>query len=939
MITREQLRAMAPVHPTAWAMYASGYGEQLDGDGNPIPGGWSNARHIDFLTDRVLEMRAGKLRRLCVSLPPGHSKPLCVRTPVATTSGWKEHGSLRPGDFVFSPEGKPVRVNAVTPHHYDDTYRVTFSDGSTLTAGAGHEWDVLVDRDCKRSACSKSGLRRGHRHSARLETRNLLAGYHRRPPAIPVAEPLQREDADLPLAPYALGLWLGDGSSRAAYITAAYEDARHYREWLVRETKSSNKGSGYFLLASDEFRRSREADEWLPAREAAELMGVDKRTLHGLARRGQVETRAAPSRVAKGRRTVCTFNPKSIWARPDSAGGSASSALRALGLYGNKHIPRAYQEASVRQRLDLLQGLMDTDGGISRSGQASFSNSNERLAADVEELVRGLGFACGVTVGRAMLNGKDCGPHYRVSFTPMASMPVFRLPRKLARQTAGESAQARFRYVKEVVPTDRVPLNCINVEGGRYLAGRELIATHNSETLSLYVASWWLATKPTDRVVVASYGKSLALGWAERARDLLSNLGLETFGVTANSRQSAEWWYPRNAAGEALGGYFFAVGRGGALTGKRAELLIIDDLLKDDMEAQSQAVRDAAWAWFDKVAMTRLMPRSCVVVIGTRWHDDDVIGRLEVAQQEGRVDHPWTFVNLPALAEEDDPLGRKPGEPLWPEMWDRDALLRKEQAHDPGTWAALFQGRPVPAGGAMFHAGWVRSYERHGQTLRSEDGELAVPMSRLKVYATVDVAGSKKERADWTVISTWGIDHETRTLWLLDVLRRRLHAPEIIAAMREVQREWEPTSFRVERAAPQVNLVHKLRFAEAAGAQYNPADDDQEVLIGAALDAGLPVIKLDPGSTDKVTRAGPAAAVMSRGRLLTPKAAPWLTTWLGEVLRFPGAKHDDQVDTLSYGAQVFLEVLQAQDYLAQREQAQRQTGTDAVAAALARRVR
>lgn len=446
-----------------------------------------------------------------------------------------------------------------------------------------------------------------------------------------------------------------------------------------------------------------------------------------------------------------------------------------------------------------------------------------------------------------------------------------------------------------------------------------------SEYLSLAVASWWLGSRPNSRVVIASYGKSLSVGWSERARDAMATLGPEVFGVGANSREKAEFWKPRDPeTGKAMGGYFFAVGRGGPLTGKRAELLIVDDLIKDDMEAGSPAVREHAWRWFDKVAMTRLLPHSVVCCIATRWHADDPIGRLEDKQRAGEVELPWTFVNLPALAGENDPLGRKPGEALWPQMWPTARLEKVRQGRDPYTWAALYQGTPTPEGGSVFKPAWVRSFEQvgpvyiaqgelHNRPNRPEMERLRCLIDDLMRFSTVDLAGSKKERADWTVIATWGIDHKTRTLWLLDVRRKRLEAPQIIEEMRAVQRDLNPITFYVEEAGPSLNLVHQLRFAEQAGRSHDPTDTSPNVLMQTALEAGVPVQGIKP-VRDKLTRAMPATAVMSNGRLLTPARATWLETFKDELFRFPDSKHDDQVDAVSIAAQVFLEVLAASDH-------------------------
>ena len=204
-------------------------------------------------------------------------------------------------------------------------------------------------------------------------------------------------------------------------------------------------------------------------------------------------------------------------------------------------------------------------------------------------------------------------------------------------------------------------------------------------------------------------------------------------------------------------------------------------------------------------------------------------------------------------------------------------------------------------------------------------GELRVPLSRLKVFSAADFAGSKKNRADWTVIGTFGLDHETRTLWMLDQERDRLTAPEILDRMREVQATWHPSSFYCEKTGPQLNLVHALRFAEAAGEVIDPGKPiEQDILMRKASEIGLPVRELRPDG-DKVIRSAGAQALMSRGRLMTPRKAAWIPGWKAEVFAFPQG-HDDQVDVLSYGAIVFLETLQAQDYMDQQRGIKRPVG-------------
>lgn len=428
--------------------------------------------------------------------------------------------------------------------------------------------------------------------------------------------------------------------------------------------------------------------------------------------------------------------------------------------------------------------------------------------------------------------------------------------------------------------------------------------------VSKYFPTWHLGRNPDQRVLLCSYGKDLTVEWTGEGRDLLAEHGPGAFDIETWARAKKTAWDVFRD-GRRTGGHMRGVGKGGGVTGRPVDVGICDDLVKDAAEVATQKLRDALFRWLESAVLTRARR---LILMATRWHPDDPIGRLKKKQAAGEVGEPWVFINLPAIAEDDDPLGRAPGEPLWlgnplahgdPEWYEK-----KRREVGPYVWNALYQGRPAPLEGGLFKKTWIRSYEETNGVLMS--GELRVPLARLKRFSTVDIAGSKKERADFTVVATWGLDHTTRTLWLLDVVRAQLEAPQVIGALREVQQRMKPLTFYVERAAPQLNLLHKLQFAAQAGEKLDPSDDAQDALISRGLAAGLPIVRLDPGDKDKVFRSGPAQAVMAAGRLLTPARAPWLGEWWDEVLAFPDAEsHDDQVDALSYGVQVFIEVLQA----------------------------
>lgn len=405
-----------------------------------------------------------------------------------------------------------------------------------------------------------------------------------------------------------------------------------------------------------------------------------------------------------------------------------------------------------------------------------------------------------------------------------------------------------------------------------------------SEYLSLAFASWWLGTRPADRVVIASYSRSLALGWSKRARDAFGAVGAEVFGWTADVRQRADLWVPRcPRTSRQAPGYFYAVGRGGSLTGKRAELLIIDDLIKDDIEASSPAIRAQAWAWLQRVALTRLLPWSAVIQIGTRWHQEDPIGLLEANQQEGRFELPWEFLNLPALCEdEDDPLGREVGESLWPAMWPADRLRQIRQGTEARTWSALYQGRPTPEGGAMFDPRWLVPFEEEEAatgTWLTAPGRDPVRTDQLVRFATIDLAYTLKQRSDYTVVCVFGADLERGDLYLLHVERDRIGAQDLAKRIGAVFDAHGVRQGFLERSGFYADIVRELRER-------------------------LPLKLIQPNK-DKVTRAQPAIKFAAGGALLVRKHAPWLRAFREELEAFPEVAHDDQVDALSYGVHVF----------------------------------
>jgi predicted phage terminase large subunit-like protein len=387
-----------------------------------------------------------------------------------------------------------------------------------------------------------------------------------------------------------------------------------------------------------------------------------------------------------------------------------------------------------------------------------------------------------------------------------------------------------------------------------------------SELCSVYLPSWWLGTRPDDRVILASFESDFAASWGRRVRDVLEEHGPELFGVRLRLDSQAANRFDLDGH---RGGMVTA-GVGGAITGRGAHLFIIDDPIKSPEDAQSEALSRRLWSWYRGAARTRLEPGASVVLVMTRWHEDDLAGRL-LADPDGE---DWEVLNLPAIAQEDDPLHRLPGAALWPERFSSAALEATRSALGSYLWSAMYMGTPAPLDGNVFRRSWFRYFESAGDAYQLDDE--TVPASQCRRFITADLAVSQKQTADYTVVAVWGVT-PNRDLLLLHRVRKRIAGPDQVPLLRKLYEEWKPDTIGIESVAYQISVVQ------------------------AARRDGLPVVELKPDK-DKVSRSLTAAARLEGGNVWWPKGAPWLDEWESELLLFPNSRHDDQVDALSYAA-------------------------------------
>lgn len=385
---------------------------------------------------------------------------------------------------------------------------------------------------------------------------------------------------------------------------------------------------------------------------------------------------------------------------------------------------------------------------------------------------------------------------------------------------------------------------------------------------------WALTQNPDLRIAVASYEHGVARRWGRAIRDDIDQHGDE-LGLRIRDDLSAqhEWGLADHEGG------VYAAGIGGSLTGRPVDLLIIDDPVKDRAQADSPTYRQNAWDWWTDVGSTRLAPGAPVVVILTRWHHDDLAGRL-LAAEDG---HRWHVVNIPAEAtDDDDPLGRAPGEFMesargrTDEQWAR---IRTQVG--PRTWASLYQGQPSPVSSGIFPADWPR-YDRT-PWLEQPDGTRRVLDNFDQVIQSWDLAFKSTDSSDYVVGQVWG---RTGTqAWLLDMTRARLDFTATIAAIDAMTARW-----------PQAHA----KFIE------DKANGPAVITSLSSRVPGIVPVEPDGGKYARAVAIQPFTAA-GNVYLPDPTILPAVTYLTEEAADFPNGTHDDTVDAMTQAlSQMFL---------------------------------
>ena len=446
-----------------------------------------------------------------------------------------------------------------------------------------------------------------------------------------------------------------------------------------------------------------------------------------------------------------------------------------------------------------------------------------------------------------------------------------KLVRELARRKEREKAQTDFlAFVKAVWPDfiygrhhARIAAEFERVARGEC---KRLIINlgprhTKSEFGSYLLPAWFLGRFPHKKVIQCSHTADLAVGFGRKVRNLVDSPAYQevfpNVGLRSDSKAAGRW-------NTSAGGDYFAIGVGGAVTGKGADLLIIDDPHSEQeaaIAASNPEIYDKVYEWYTSGPRQRLQPGGSIIIIQTRWSKRDLTGQvLDAAAQRGNEN--WRVVEFPAILPS--------GKPLWPEFWSLEELEATREAIDVSKWQAQYQQDPTSEEGAIVKREWWRKW------LKPD------PPPTDFILMTWDTAFEKTQRADYSACTVWGVfyhdDENGKTqanIIMLDAKRGRYEFPELKQVVLDDYNYWQPDSIIVEKKASGAPLIYELRAM------------------------GIPVGEVTPTrGNDKISRLNAVADVFHSGRVWAPNTR-FADEVIEEVASFPAGQHDDYVDTVS----------------------------------------
>lgn len=392
--------------------------------------------------------------------------------------------------------------------------------------------------------------------------------------------------------------------------------------------------------------------------------------------------------------------------------------------------------------------------------------------------------------------------------------------------------------------------------------------TGKSELCTRRMCAWFSGKHPELDVIVATYNSDFAEDFGKEVREIIRSPRFKQifpdYRLVPGGEGSAHLITHEQ-------GNLYFLGKRSPTTGRGGHLILVDDPTKDDKDVKHDTFREDVWDWFTKTLLTRRHHYQCPIVIAqTRWSEDDIIGRITDPSNPKYAEvfaDGFKMINIPALALEDDPIGRKVGEPLWPERFPLKHYLEM-QAVDPVGFSSLYQCDPTPAQGVFYQVDEIQTYKR---------GELP---DNLTIYAASDHAVGTKNHNDPSCMGTYGVCEKGNAYILPNLVWRRIDTKDAVEAMIKIMRDDKPLFWYAEKGHISKSIGPFLKIAMMEAEVYCPVIEDHPV-------------------GDKLQRAQSARGRAAQGKILFPADAPWWPKAKAELLKFPNARHDDFVDFVS----------------------------------------
>jgi len=376
-----------------------------------------------------------------------------------------------------------------------------------------------------------------------------------------------------------------------------------------------------------------------------------------------------------------------------------------------------------------------------------------------------------------------------------------------------------------------------------------------SELISYLAPAWFLGKYPQKKIIMGSHTADLAVNFGRRVRNLVGSEAYKGIfpqvELQSDSKSASRW-------GTNFNGEYFAIGVGGALAGRGADLFIIDDPHSEQEAKTGRAdVFLPAWEWFQSGPLQRLMPGGAIIIVMTRWSKLDLTGMI-VQQTERNEDvDPWEVVEFPAIKDD--------GQALWPEFWDVEELLAKKAALDIRYWNAQYMQKPTSEEGALIKREWWQIWDKD------------TPPECEFIIMSLDAAQEATNRADYNALTTWGVFYNEETqnfaIILLNAIKKRMEYPELKKLVLEEYREWQPDAFMVEKKSNGSALYQEFRRM------------------------GVPVGEFTPGKgQDKIARVNAVSDLFASGIVYAPDRR-WAKEVIEECNDFPAGTNDDLVDS------------------------------------------